>query len=329
MTQPDILGSPYTAETIDLGKDSEGPLVATLVHRPASTSGQGAAPRPPASTQGERGAAQPAVLYLHGFVDYFFQKDLGDWWAERGYDFYALDLRKYGRSLRPGQTPFYTESLDDYFEDLTAAWQLITGRDGHRQVILVAHSTGGLIASLWAGRTASPELAALVLNSPWLDHFNNPLVRVAASGSIASLARLKPRTIVQKPAPDPYARSLHADHAGSWEFNTDWKTLNFPPIYAGWLAAVRRAHRQLQGGLDIKAPVLVLTSARSERLKAPGDRHDFDAILNVWSIRRWALGLGKNVTSRVIDGATHDVFLSPEPARADAYRAMGEFLDRL
>ncbi|WP_237196079.1 alpha/beta hydrolase [Rothia nasimurium] len=329
MTQPDILGAPYTAETIDLGRDAEGPIVATLIHRPADAGGADAAPQLPASAQGKGGAAQPAVLYLHGFVDYFFQKDLGDWWAARGHDFYALDLRKYGRSLLPGQTPFYTENLDDYFEDLTAAWKLITGRDGHRQVILMAHSTGGLIASLWASRTAPPELAAVVLNSPWLDHFNNPLERTLMTGSVAALARFKPRAIVQKEQEDAYARSLHAEHAGIWQFNTAWKTLNFPPVYAGWLAAVRRAHRQLQRGLDIQAPVLLLTSARSGKLKNPTDRHDFDAVLNVQGIRRWGLGLGRDVTSRVIDGGTHDLVLSPEPARTATYRAIGEFIDRL
>lgn len=329
MTQPDILGAPYTAETIDLGRDAEGPLVATLVHRPADISGADATTHLPSSAQGQDGAGKPAVLYLHGFVDYFFQKDLGDWWAERGHDFYALDLRKYGRSLRPGQTPNYTENLNDYFDDLTAAWQLITGRDGHRQVILMAHSTGGLIAPLWASHTNPPELAAVVLNSPWLDHFNNPLERALMTGAVTALARLKPRTIVQKEQEDAYARSLHADHAGAWQFNTDWKTLNFPPIYAGWLAAIRRAQKQLQAGLNIPAPVLVLTSARSGKLTHPTDRHDFDAVLNVHGIRRWATSLGPHVTSRVIDGGTHDLVLSPDPARTATYQAIGEFIDSL
>ena len=46
-----------------------------------------------------------AVLYLHGFVDYFFQTHLAEFFTDRGFDFYALDLRKYGRSLLPHQTP--------------------------------------------------------------------------------------------------------------------------------------------------------------------------------------------------------------------------------
>jgi alpha-beta hydrolase superfamily lysophospholipase len=84
---PDILGPPYTAETLDLPDDDEGQVVATLVHRPA----------------GE--ATDRAVLHVHGFADYFFQTAYAEWWTERGYDFYALDLRKYGRSILPHQTP--------------------------------------------------------------------------------------------------------------------------------------------------------------------------------------------------------------------------------
>ena len=46
-----------------------------------------------------RAAHHRAVLHVHGFADYFFQTVAADCWVERGYDFYALDLRKYGRSL--------------------------------------------------------------------------------------------------------------------------------------------------------------------------------------------------------------------------------------
>ena len=72
MTHVDILGPGYTARTLDL----HGGDVATLVHRPAE------------------GAARGAVLYLHGFVDYFFQTHLAEFVTARGMDFYALDLRR-------------------------------------------------------------------------------------------------------------------------------------------------------------------------------------------------------------------------------------------
>ena len=75
----DVLGAPYSAETLELPSDDEGEVVATLVSRRA------------AESHGR------AVLHVHGFADYFFQTVAADWWVERGYDFYALDLRKYGR----------------------------------------------------------------------------------------------------------------------------------------------------------------------------------------------------------------------------------------
>jgi alpha-beta hydrolase superfamily lysophospholipase len=132
----DILGEPYLSETIELPDDEEGPVVATLVHR---------------RTDADDGAdRRGAVLHLHGFSDYFFQTPAADYWTERGYDFYALDLRKYGRSLRPHQTPNFVTDLRHYFEEIDEAMARIRDRDGHTHVIVTAHSTGGLVAPLWA-----------------------------------------------------------------------------------------------------------------------------------------------------------------------------------
>src|SRR5688572_31755509 len=103
----DILGEPYRSRVIDLGHDEEGPVVATLVRRRAET------------------PTGRAVLYVHGFVDYFFQTHLADFFVERGWDFYAIDLRKYGRSLRPHQTPNFCRDITDYYPELDAAARLI------------------------------------------------------------------------------------------------------------------------------------------------------------------------------------------------------------
>ncbi len=104
----DVLGAPYTSQTLTLEPDAEGEVVATLVHRPASA------------------PSSKAVLHVHGFADYFFQTVAADFWVARGYDFYALDLRKYGRSLRPHQTPNYVDDLTTYYEELDRALAIIT-----------------------------------------------------------------------------------------------------------------------------------------------------------------------------------------------------------
>lgn len=113
---PDVLGDEFEQLTLPLEDDTEGPVVATLVRA-----------LPPELTwwQQLRGDRRPLedvdVLYVHGWSDYFFQKRLARFWTARGARFFALDLRKYGRSLRDGQTPGYTADLGVYDADLAAA----------------------------------------------------------------------------------------------------------------------------------------------------------------------------------------------------------------
>ena len=116
--QADVLGPDYRVETISLPPDSEGAVVATLVTlEPRRPNGR-------------------AVLHVHGFADYFFHTEYARWWADRGYTFYAVDLRKYGRSLREHQTPHYVSDLHEYFAEIDLAWWRITAARraprGHR-----------------------------------------------------------------------------------------------------------------------------------------------------------------------------------------------------
>ena len=108
--RPDILGPPFEQLTLPLEPDDEGPVDATLVRAVAD--------RPLlAALLGDRRALHDVdVLYVHGWSDYFFQRSLARYWTDRGADFYALDLRKYGRSLRSGQTAGYIADLATYDE---------------------------------------------------------------------------------------------------------------------------------------------------------------------------------------------------------------------
>ena len=85
---------------IPLPEDYEGSAEATLVRFAAEC------------------APSRAVLYLHGYVDYFFQTHMARWFVARGWNFYALDLRKYGRSLTVGQTPYYCRDLHEYYPEI-------------------------------------------------------------------------------------------------------------------------------------------------------------------------------------------------------------------
>ena len=304
---PDILGPPYVATTLPLRADDEGECVATLVHRPAD--------RPTGR----------AVLHVHGFADYFFQVAAADHWCERGYDFYALDLRKYGRSLLGHQTPNFVTDLAAYYEELDLAFEAVS-RD-HDHVVLSAHSTGGLTVPLWASDRGL-EVAGMVLNSPWLDMHGDVFTRHLAMPVLHQVGARRARLLVPRKVSGLYARSLHHEHEGEWEFDLSWKPLESWPVYAGWIRAIRTGQARVAAGLDVRAPVLVLSSARSGRPRTIDDPDvsNTDIVLDVEQIRRRAPMLGRHVTLAQVEGAIHDVTLSRPAVRKLVFDEIGRFL---
>jgi alpha-beta hydrolase superfamily lysophospholipase len=309
--ETDVLGAPYESLTLTLPDDAEGEVVATLVRRRAE--------RP----------TNRAVLYVHGWMDYFFQTNLADHYVERGFDFYALDLRKYGRSIRDHHTPYYCDDVCEYFAEIDEAIRIIRAEDGHDTVLINAHSTGGLTTSLWAHEHRGEGLVqGLYLNSPFFD-LNAPwFARTVLADAVRFVARLKPRTALPLDVPSLYGRSLHCDHDGEWNFSLDWKPVGRVALLAGWVAAVRTAHRQVQAGLAIDVPVLVHHSTESFHGRAWDDKiKRSDAVLDVKHIARWSPGLGPDVTVVPIEGAIHDVVLSSEPVRKVAFAELDAWLD--
>lgn len=313
---PDILGSGYEAMTIELADDAYGPVVATLVRRRAAT---------PASR---------AVLYVHGYVDYFFQTGLADFHVERGSDFYALDLRRYGRSIRPGQTPWQIGEISDYNQELDAALaEIVT--DGHDAVTVIAHSTGGLIVPMWladrADRGAATPVDAVVLNSPFLEVNAHAVVRLAVGVGVELVSRHRPTGLRPLPLPDPgwYGRSIHTSMDGEWDFDLDWKPLRGVQVQIGWLAAIRRAHRRLAHNLGLTCPILSMSSTNTFHGKEFSDAvYTGDAVLDADRIADMAPRLGHHVTVERIGDGMHDLFLSRPAAREVAYQTMGTWLDR-
>jgi len=322
---PDVLGDEFAQRTLPLGSDDEGEVVATLVR---------ALPRRSAWQRMFGDGRQLAgidVLYVHGWSDYFFQKRLARFWTERGARFFALDLRKYGRSLRPHQTPGYIGDLADYDQDIAAA--LAAMREGEhgtgRRLVLFGHSTGGLILSLWAAR--NPGIAsAVILNSPWLEFQLPRFTRQTISPLVEMQARHRPLDRAPQVDLGFYTRAQQevADPADPVDVNLDWRPVQTMAVHAGWLRAILAGHATVAAGIAIAAPVCVLLSARSavpttwsvELTRA-------DSVLVVDDIARAALKIGPSVTVERIDGALHDVFLSRHEAREEAYERLGHWVD--
>ncbi|MGM1065280.1 alpha/beta hydrolase [Saccharothrix sp. Mg75] len=308
MDAADALGADYEIRTLPLG----GELNAVLVRRRAEPATRG------------------AVLYVHGFADYFFQAHVAEHFTARGFDFYAVDLRAYGRSLRPGQVANYVTDLTEHFEEIDAAVRVVREEDGHRHLVLMGHSTGGLTTSLWAHERRDDDLVdALVLNSPWLDLAEPWFMRTVGTAVVRGLGRVAPRLVLRRGLGPVYGQSIHRDHHGEWDFDLTWKPLEAFPVHAGWLRAVRRAQARLHRGLDVRVPVLVLRSGRSH-LRATAwtaEAMTSDTVLDVEHMRRWGPKIGRDVVGVAVEGGMHDLFLSAEPVRRRALAEVDEFLD--
>ena len=302
----DLLGPDYEARALPLADDEEGTVVATLVrHRPAQDQ-----PVRPAR----------AVLYIHGWNDYFFQTGLAEYWHGQGAAFYALDLRKYGRSLLPHQTPNYVDDLATYDEEIGLAVAQVHRDLGRRaRIMLMGHSTGGLVTVLWAQR--HPGVAsALVLNSPWLELTGSSFMRTLSTPVVAQLARLQPKNPMLIPDPGFYARTIHQSHGGEWAYDEAWRPTPMFPVRPGWLQAILTGHAQVAKGLDLSVPVLMTASARSViQARWRDTMREADSVLDVDLLARRAVLLGPVVTVVRIPGGLHDLSLSPAPVRARFY----------
>ena len=212
--QQDILGPGYQSLTIPLGPDPDGEtdVVCTLVRYRPDTG------------DGENSANRPAVMWVHGMSDYFFHTGVAEFLHAHGFAFYALDLRKCGRSYREGQNWHYTTDLAHYFPDLTKATQLITSQ--HPTMLPLAHSTGGLIVAVWLDhlRTSSPDLhatiPAVIMNSPWLDMMYPEPLRSVLMLLFRTVGRWWPTRFAPGGGLGLYGRSIHRDYHGEWEFDT-------------------------------------------------------------------------------------------------------------
>lgn len=309
---PDILGDNYLRRTIQMPDDYEGKVVCTLVKKPQLPD------------------TKRAILYIHGYNDYFFQKQLGDSIQAHGYNFYAMDLRKYGRSILPNQNPFYCKNLREYFADLDTALAIIRS-EGNDTILLMAHSTGGLITPYYLhSKKGALPVDGLLLNSPFLDWNFGWFMEKVVIPVVSFIGKYFPNLTVQGKGDASYAHSLLKQFKGEWEYNTDWKMINGHPKKAGWIYAIQEAQQTLQKGIELDCPVLVMSSNKSfpETKKWNNEYRTSDIVLDVQDIQKYGVKLGNEVTRDTIPNGIHDLILSEKPYRDHVYRIVFDWLNK-
>ena len=307
--QPDILGAGYEQATLHFPDDYEGQVTATLVRKKAPQS------------------AGKAVLYIHGFIDYFFQTEMAEQFNQHGFDFYALDLRKYGRSILPHQKYYNVRNLAEYDAEITRALEII-GAEQHDAVLLCGHSTGGLTATLYAAHHPEhPLIKALWLNSPFYDFNMHPLKRAFALPHVSRLGKVFPNLQLPSELNPWYTASIHKALKGEWQFNLDWKKEAYPKVRLSFISAVFEAQKEIHRGVKIDVPVLVMHSHQTRNPRKWGKAaQSSDVILSVKHIRKYAKKIRGDVTIAEIKNGLHDLVLSEKAARSSVYRQLFSWL---
>lgn len=300
----------FTTSTIELQDDYEGKTIATLIRANANT------------------LKNKNVLYLHGFVDYFFQADMAKHFLQERYNFFAIDLRKYGRSILPHQHENYCKDMHEYYEEITKAIEEIASFN-KEDIYLFGHSTGGLLATNYMidGEKRS-QIKALILNSPFFNlkipsYLKTPLYLLTQTLSFFS-----PYSKLDKALSPAYAQSIHKDYHGEWDFNLAYKPIEGFPAYFAWSVAIIQAQKSLQGA-DIRVPIIVMHSSSSKDITTyTKEAQTSDIVLNIEDIKSIGRKLGSDVTLISIQDALHDIFLSKKVVRERAFRELFTWLQK-
>lgn len=301
----------FTQQILYMEDDYEGRVIATLLRSNQNINGR------------------KSVLFIHGYNDYFFHVHLAEEFHYHGYNFYALDLRKHGRSILPHQHQNYCRSISEYYEEISEALRIIH-RENHKEIMLLGHSTGGLICSSYMNDGSQKDLVhALILNAPFLE-FNLPFWQKSVIVPLSGLLSLfSPFAFRKKPFAHLYGSSISGKYKGEWDFNEKWKPIGGFPAYLRWVYAVFKTQRKLHRSSDIKVPVLIIHSDKSIKLKKWDDIiYESDIVLNIAHMKKYGKRLGNTVDFIEVKGGIHDIFLSSKEVRISAIEQMFKWIGK-
>ncbi|CAF2963414.1 unnamed protein product [Rotaria sp. Silwood2] len=146
----------YETTVFTLKPDNFGPNRATLLH--ARTT--------------KKSNLYKAVLYLHGYNDYFFQDHVCNRFLDFGYDFFALDMHKCGRSIiSPEQDQYrhYCTDMHEYDEEISLSIEHMNKQAeeyANKKFALIGHSTVDLVLNVENIRRAAGMLGQHVTLCP-------------------------------------------------------------------------------------------------------------------------------------------------------------------
>lgn len=274
--------------------------------------------------------SKKAVLYIHGFNDYFFNKEFPKEFLNQGYSFFAIDLHNHGKNMNKDTKRYYFTDVKEFYPEINKAIDIIKEEYKIENITLYGISQGGLIAALF--ENDNQRVDRLILDSPFFDfHFNWFLENIGLP-LVAKIGYFFPQLKLTSNEVNIFGQTIHKDFDGEWDIDMNLKAISTnAPVYLGWISAVYKAQQKLQNGLDIKVPSLILYSNKSTSEQSNKKyHHNTDIVLDVKDMKKYAdkLSINKSlITKKEIANAMHGTLISPKPVRQKAYQKIFAWLN--
>lgn len=246
--------------------------------------------------------ARGVVLVTHGYAEHCGRyREVADVLVRAGWSVLTWDVRGHGQSAG---TRGYCDRFSQFLGDFRAAHK-VARELGPGPLVALGHSHGSLITLRALLEPSPPEVAAVVVASPFLALGTPPPPVKAALGKIASL--LAPRLSLPSGL---RIVDLTSDAGKQAEREKD--TLCFDIATARWFTEALKAHREVEEGASrITARTLWLVGGA-------------DVVANPAQSRKVA-GKMPNAILKVFEGYKHEVFNEAE--RSKVFTELTSFLD--
>jgi len=180
--------------------------------------------------------------------------------------------------------------------------------------ILFGHSTGGLIATMYADYKNSLQddcIKQLILSSPFFDWYSDPASKSYFGSErfletiLSPLGLLLPNVNVKWSSGSPNKTSCQ--EFNELNFNPMYKSLREPKTLAKWIRACTKAHHKIPNKqVNVKCKVVILCSDKSKYWEYSVDS---DNVLDVQDIKKYGKLISNDVEIYEIENSIHHCFL--------------------
>lgn len=247
-----------------------------------------------------------ALIWIHGFNDYYYNLFIGEKFLKEGYDIYAIQLRRY--SSTNINEKFYCDNLNEYIQDINNIFPKIIDKN-YKKIVLYGHSMGGLISSIYCKKGLyKDKITHLILNSPFFDFKLSLIEKFFINYIVYYLSFIFPKFLL-RPYDTTKTNYLTQNIQKRFYINNKYKLNFLPPVYASWIKTIIDYHNIIKyNNLNLKIPILVLFCDKTT--KFINSNQTGDDTLDVNDIDKYSENLGNNIKKYQFTNSIHDIFSS-------------------